>query len=70
MTGGGREQAGEADLDPRRREEIDALIHALPELLSLERYERRAMSRRKRAVRMFEAISIVALFLGHETKAS
>jgi hypothetical protein len=70
MIGGGRPQAGEVDPDSRPREEIDALVHALPELLSLERYERRAMSRRKRAVRMFEAISIVAPFLGHETKAS
>jgi hypothetical protein len=48
------------------RDEVDAFQHALPELLSLERYERRALSRRKRAIRMFEAISLVAPFLGRE----
>jgi hypothetical protein len=52
------------------REEVDAFQHALPELVSLERYERRAMSRRKRAIRMFEAISIVAPFLTREIKGS
>lgn len=34
----------------------------------LARYERRALSRRNRAIRMFEAISIVAPFLNRETK--
>jgi hypothetical protein len=49
------------------RNEVDAFQHALPELVSLERYERRALSRRNRAIRMFEATSIVAPFLrgGH-----
>jgi hypothetical protein len=50
------------------RDEIDAFQHALPEVVSLERYERRALSRRKRAIRMFHAISIVAPFLSGETK--
>jgi len=44
------------------RDELDAFQHALPELVSLERYERRAMSRRKQAIRMFEAISTLASF--------
>jgi hypothetical protein len=44
------------------RDEVDALQRALPELVTLERYERRAMSRRKQAIRMFEAISTLASF--------
>ena len=52
------------------RNEVDAFQHALPELVSLERYERRTLSRRKRAIRMFEAISIVAAFLDRKTKAT
>jgi predicted nucleic acid-binding Zn-ribbon protein len=48
------------------RDEVYELQRALPELVTLERYERRAMSRRKRAMRMFEAISIVAPFLSRE----
>jgi hypothetical protein len=44
------------------RDELDAFQHALPELVSLERYERRAVSRRKQAIRMFEAISILSSF--------
>jgi hypothetical protein len=35
--------------------EIEALTGAIPELLSLERYERRALSRRRRAIRRFDA---------------
>jgi hypothetical protein len=67
-TGRVRQQAGEVDPGPQPREEADALVYALPELVSLERYERRAMSRRRRAIRMFEAISTVAAFLDRETK--
>ena len=36
----------------------------------LDRYERRVLSRRNRAIRMFEAISIVAPFLNREIKGS
>jgi len=52
------------------RDEVDALQRALPELVSLERYERRAMSRRKRAIRMFEAISTFASFSLDESGAN
>jgi hypothetical protein len=48
------------------RDELDAFQRALPELVSLERYERRTLSRRKRAIRMFSAISTVASFLDRE----
>jgi hypothetical protein len=48
--------------------EVDAFRHALPELVSLERYERRALSRRTRAIRMFNAIATVGSFLDRETK--
>jgi hypothetical protein len=34
----------------------------------LDRYERRARSHRNRAIRMFEAVTIVSPFLNHETK--
>jgi hypothetical protein len=53
---------------PRPQDDVGALQRALPELASLERYERRALSRRKRAIRMFDAISIVAPFLDRKTK--
>lgn len=62
-----------SDEDPpatQMRDEVDAFQHALPELVSLERYERRTLSRRKRAIRMCEAISIVAAFLDRKTKAA
>ena len=52
----------------RRQDDLGALQRALPELVSLDRYERRALSRRNRAIRMFEAITIVAPFLNRETK--
>jgi hypothetical protein len=40
----------------RTRDEFDALRHALPDLERLARYERRAWSRRKRAIRELIAI--------------
>jgi len=46
-----------------RRDDMDALLRALPERVRLERYERRALSRRNRAIRRFEAISVVSVFL-------
>jgi len=52
--------------EPRQSEDMDELHGALPELICLDHYERRAMSRRNRAIRMFEAISIVAPFLGRD----
>ncbi len=52
------------------QDEVDAFQRALPELVSLERYERRALSRRKRAIRMFEALSTVAAFSDREAKGT
>ena len=40
----------------RQRDEFDAMLAAMPDLIRLDRYERRAWSRRKRAVREFIAI--------------
>jgi hypothetical protein len=48
---------------PRRQDDMGALQRRLSELVRLDRYERRAFSRRNRAIRMFEAISIVTGFL-------
>ena len=43
-------------MPPQIRDEFDALREAMPNLARLHRYERRAWSRRKRAVREFIAI--------------
>ena len=45
-------QQDEHDLN----DSVARLRRALPELLSLERYERRALSRRKRAIRRFDSL--------------
>jgi hypothetical protein len=41
---------------PKIRDEVDAFFEALPDLERLDRYERRAWSRRKRAIRNFMEI--------------
>jgi hypothetical protein len=61
------QQRREDERGPQPQGDVHALERALPELVSLERYEQRALSRRKRAIRMFEAISIIAPFLRRET---
>jgi hypothetical protein len=49
-----------SDLAKLEREEergdLECFTRALPELLNLERYERRAMSRRRRAIRRFDML--------------
>jgi hypothetical protein len=51
-----------------RRIPASSATSRLAGLVALDRYERRAVSRRNRAIRMFQAISIVAPFLSRETK--
>ena len=43
---------------PQERDELGALLEAVPDLNKLDRYERRAWSRRKRALREFIAIKV------------
>ena len=38
------------------RDDVECVTRALAELLTLERYERRALSRRRRAIRRFDAL--------------
>jgi hypothetical protein len=49
-------QLGWRPSPPEERDEIDALREAMPDLERLARYERRAWSRRKRAIREFVEI--------------
>jgi hypothetical protein len=55
---------------PQLRSDVEAFKRALPELITLDRYERRIMSRRQRAIRMFEAMSVVGPFLYRPTKGT
>jgi hypothetical protein len=57
------QRLNEDERAPPSQDEVGAFRRALPELVSLDRYERRALSRRNRAIRMFDAISIVVPFL-------
>ena len=64
-------KGSDKDREPGQvRDEVDALERALPELVSFERYERRALSRRKRAIRIFEAISTLNSFSLGDRRAS
>jgi hypothetical protein len=51
--GSGAAQAAAMQKPIRTRDEFDAMRHAMPDLERLARYERRAWSRRKRAMRAF-----------------
>jgi hypothetical protein len=51
--GSGAAQAAGMQKPIRTRDEFDAMRHAMPDLERLARYERRAGSRRKRAIRNF-----------------
>jgi hypothetical protein len=44
------------DSIPDKGDDVDSLCAALPQLLGLERYEQRALSRRRRAIRRFDAL--------------
>jgi hypothetical protein len=52
------------------RHETDALCEALPDLMRLNRYERRAWSRRKRAMREFMRIKSSEAFAGASTSVA
>jgi hypothetical protein len=43
----------------RERDQLQCLLEALPDLVRLERYERRAWSRQKRAIRKFIDIQVI-----------
>jgi hypothetical protein len=58
---GGSQTASEQQSSPEIEDDLSALEHALPELSRYDRYERRALSRRKRAIRRFVATSILGV---------
>jgi|RhiMetdeSRZDD1v2_1073273.scaffolds.fasta_scaffold07499_2 hypothetical protein len=64
--GNGAQGTGEDHHARRAGGDVEAFLHGLTELARLERYERRALSRRNRAIRTFAGISIVTPFLGRE----
>ena len=43
------------------RDDVACVCHALPEILRLERYERRALSRRRQALRKFNARTVIEM---------
>ena len=56
------------DLKIARAEQLAPALRSDEESARLDRYEQRARSARNRAIRMFQAISLVGPFLGHEAK--
>jgi hypothetical protein len=56
-------QAGSEEQSSQENEEheniVAAVVRALPELARYDRYERRALSRRRRAIRNFVAVSVL-----------
>lgn len=60
--------ASEDRQTPRTRDDVEAFQRALPELVRMNRYEKRALSRRKRAIRMFGAISTFAASQGRKQR--
>jgi hypothetical protein len=54
----------------RERDEYDALEHAVPDLMRLERYERRAWSRQRRAIHEFLNLKFARKLLAAPSRAS
>ena len=66
------EAPDEVDASASGFDEVERLSRSLPELLSLERYERRTVSRRNRAIRRFDALAEEWVYFSniqHETAA-
>jgi hypothetical protein len=58
---GEAQTASEEQSSPEIEDDVSAFEHALPEMIRYDRYERRALSRRKRAIRNFVATSILGV---------